>query len=179
VRMPRLTIRDYMVILAILALLSSVPIQYRTREQQYNRQFLVDQHAIAAEEISRMADVPAGWMDEFRPYLRRQAEAEREVSRQIARTGLSPPLDPVDTAEEVRFWTRFQPIAASHRYRPPRLQPTSLKPWTIADYFAIVWPALLAILLLPCIGPARRLATQLLSGRASTSARPGSTLGEA
>ena len=128
-QIPRIPMREFVLIVATLGLCSALPLQcYRgLRESDY--QALADYRADSADCLEKTADHPAAWMAEFRPQLRRLVSWERWQSQRLSR--LAAYEDPAEErlAEEVfpaqerqRFWNRFNSVGALNGYRPPAME---------------------------------------------------------
>jgi hypothetical protein len=169
-RMPRVTLLEVMILLAILALACSLPIQCQRDQDRANCRFLAKDHAGVAAVLTIMANHPAVWMDEFRPELRRLASWEMSQSQRLARSETYSDTEEFRIAEEFKpahaerlFWARFDMVAARHGYRKPKLYRGPQSPiqsivgylagtetpmWSIVGFLARSWPTHVTILFL-------------------------------
>jgi hypothetical protein len=155
-RVPQFTLLQSVILLAILALLCSLPIQCQRAENMEECRIAAQILADGAQELSIMGDDPAAWMDEFRPELRWLAARKLAASRRVERSGFydSEEEERINAAEFAahglnlnQFWTLFNRTAAKHGFKKPKVGPghweTGMDRWP-----ASCWPTFLAIAIL-------------------------------
>ena len=145
-----------MMLVAILALLCSVPIQCQRAESRDDCRMVAQIRADGAQELSIMADDPAAWINEFRAELQWLAAREFATSRRLERATF------YDKDEEVRidaaevaahglnlnlFWSRFDAAAVRHGFKRPRVG-TGYYRSGIDKWLAACWPTFVAIAVL-------------------------------
>jgi hypothetical protein len=176
VRIAQVTLLQSAVLLAIAALLCSVPIQCSREASRDKRRIAAQMLSDWAQELSVMADEPAAWMDEFRPKLRWLAATLLASSSRLQRSDRYDPSEFKRTdAEWVaahgsdlgQFWARFDRVAARNgfirrRTGSPPIE-SRLDMWLIP-----CWPTFLAIGVLSW--GVRRLARGQTAGEESGSA---------
>jgi hypothetical protein len=154
-RIPRLSLMERLLVVAILGLICLLPVQFWRAIVAYDMQMAAEYHDGIAAELAVMDDHPAAWMDEFRDELRRISAREKEQAERIARgeVGLMwawdrAPAGNMAALNRDQFWMRFNQSAKRAGYERPHVR-TRVRP-SITPVEAIFecWHIICAVCLL-------------------------------
>jgi hypothetical protein len=120
-----------MILVAIIGLVVSVPIQCHRATELHDCQLAAHIHDDAAKALTIIANHPARWMDEYRLVLRRLASWEREQSDRLFRSSVYDRSEEnrivqsfMDSWDHSAFWRRFNFVAAREGYQRPVVWPS-------------------------------------------------------
>ena len=124
----RVTVLEFLLLVAILGLACAIPIQFYRAVREGDYRLSAEYHTDCANRFEKMASHPAAWMTEFRPQLERLAAWEHWQSQRLSRLAAYEDAAERRLAEEVfpgaerqKFWLRFNSVAALNGYNPPPL----------------------------------------------------------
>jgi hypothetical protein len=166
-RIPRLSLMERLLVVAILGLICLLPVQFWRAIVAYDMQMAAEYHDGIAAELAVMDDHPAAWMDEFRDELRRISAREKEQAERIARgeVGLMwawdrAPAGNMAALNRDQFWMRFNQSAKRAGYKRPNARGRVHRPTSLAEAIfecrKIVCAVCLLILLLIHLRRVRR-----------------------
>ncbi len=148
IRPPRLTISESIVVVCIVALTCTLPLQWHQAMCARDCEIVAECHALRARGMRRIASHHAAWMDQFRAQLRRMADEEELLGLRLAKSNFYDERDEdafYGSLDRKQFWQTFDAVAIREGYQKPAVELPFHDQTDTFEALRDCWPSALAL----------------------------------